>query len=73
MTEDISVPAGAFSQAYKGRVTTSVLGMEFVSDGWWHPAVPINGAIRSVSPERAGSVELAAFGESGATSVFPQP
>jgi hypothetical protein len=68
---DVATPAGQFQQAYRARVTANVLGHEFVSDAWWHPAVPLSGGVRSIGVNPASQVELVAFGTSGAHSVFP--
>ena len=69
--EDVSVPAGQFAQAYKGRVKIDALGKTLVSDVWWHPEVPINGGVRAIGVDPKSTTELIAFGTSGAKSVFP--
>lgn len=68
--EDVSVPAGQFAQAYKGRVEAEALGKKLVSDVWWHPAVPINGGVKVVGLDPQSTTELIEFGTSGAKSAF---
>jgi hypothetical protein len=70
--EDASSPAGHFAQAYRKRVEVSALGMTRVSDVWLHPAVPVNGSVRSVGIDYQGTMELIDFG-TNATSVIPIP
>ena len=39
-------------------------------DSWSHPAVPLSGAVRSQGVDHPFTMELAAFGTSGAVSDF---
>jgi hypothetical protein len=59
--------AGTFSDCYRG--TSEVSFGPFSRSGvvWYHPAVPINGAVAFRS-DQGDSQELVAFGETGATS-----
>jgi hypothetical protein len=68
--EDAQVPAGSFAGCFKQRSTASFAGYEMTSDAWLHPAVPINGLVRSVGVDKPVSMELVAFGTSGASSAF---
>jgi hypothetical protein len=38
---------------------------------WSHPAVPLSGMVRSVGIDRPNTMELVAFGLSGAVSELP--
>jgi hypothetical protein len=67
---DAQVPAGSFAGCYKQRSTVTFGPYEQTSDSWQHPAVPINGLVRSVGVDKPTSIELVAFGLSGATSTF---
>jgi hypothetical protein len=67
---DAQVPAGSFAGCYKQRSTVTFGPYEQTSDSWQHPAVPINGLVRSVGVDKPSSIELVAFGLSGATSTF---
>lgn len=70
--EDATVPAGQFAGCYKRRITVSAGPYHQVGDAWLHPAIPINGMVRSVSVGNNQSItELIAFGNEGATSTFP--
>jgi hypothetical protein len=69
--EDVAVLGGRFAQAYKGRSTVQFANMSSTSDAWFHPAVPINGAVKNVGVDRPQmTMELVDFGQSGATSEF---
>jgi hypothetical protein len=68
--EDVKVVAGEFAGAFKRRSTASYGPYEQTSDGWAHPAVPINGLVRGVGTDKPYSIELIAFGTEGATSTF---
>jgi hypothetical protein len=68
--EDATVPAGHFVGCYKRRANVKWGWYEATSDGWMHPAVPINGLVRSVNVDKGGSVELIGFGTEGASSTF---
>lgn len=63
----VTVPAGTFHGTTKARSEVSVLWMTITSDGWFHPAVPIGGMVKSVDIEGSSSSELLGFGMSGAT------
>lgn len=68
---DTTVPAGGFAQAYKARVETSLGTSTFTADVWWHPAVPINGQVKTVGVSNSTASALVAYGTTGASSVFP--
>jgi hypothetical protein len=66
--ESVTVPAGTFQNCAKFAVQVSAAGMTQKSTSWFHPAVPINGAVKGVSDDGKWSIELLDFGTSGATS-----
>jgi hypothetical protein len=68
--DDAAVPAGSFAGCYKRRATVTFGPYDQTSDSWEHPAVPINGLVRSVGVDKPTSIELVAFGMTGATSAF---
>ena len=68
--EDVQVVAGTFQQAFKQRSTVSFMGQTSTSDVWFHPVVPINGMVKSVGVDNPTTMELVAFGTSGAASVM---
>ena len=71
--EDVNASAGVFGGCFKRRMDISVGPYQQHSDVWMHPAVPINGIVRSQSIGKNPSLtELVAFGTEGATSAFGQ-
>lgn len=69
--EDASAGAGQFAGCYKRRLDISVGPYHQKTDAWLHPAVPINGIVRSATVGKNPSVsELIAFGNTGAVSAF---
>lgn len=69
--EDARADAGQFAGCYKRRLDIGVGPYHQKTDAWLHPAVPINGIVRSASVGKNPSLtELVAFGTEGATSSF---
>jgi hypothetical protein len=66
--ETVTVPAGSFQACAKFAVQVSVAGMTQKSTSWYHPAVPINGAVKGVSDDGKWTIELLDFGTNGASS-----
>ena len=66
----VRVPAGNFEGTLKSRSEVSFLGKKYLSDAWFHPAVPINGMVKSVSKNGDTTIELLNFGVSGANRSF---
>jgi len=63
--------AGDFEGCYRRRITLSIGPYQQLSDAWQHPAVPINGIVRSATVGKNPShTELIAFGTEGAKSSF---
>ena len=69
-SETVRVPAGSFNGTVKGSSEVSFLGKKFRSNAWFHPAVPINGMVKSVSDDEETIIELLDFGLSGAKRSF---
>lgn len=69
--ENAKVPAGSFAACYRRKTTVSFAGMSRTSDSWAHPDVPLSGAVKSVGVDKPFSMELVAFGETGARSAMP--
>ena len=68
--EGTSVPAGRFEGCYKARTDAQWGPWKSVADSWAHPAVPLSGAVRSQGVDKPFTMELVAFGLSGATDEF---
>ena len=68
--ESAAVPAGKFDGCFKARTDAQWGPWRSVADSWSHPAVPLSGAVRSQGVDRPFTMELAAFGTSGAVSEF---
>lgn len=66
----ITVPAGRFENTSKADAQVSIMGKSYRSTGWYHPAVPINGMVKSVSTSDDTVMELLDFGLSGAERSF---
>lgn len=66
--EDATVPAGVFSACYKGKSEVSFGPIKASSTSWSHPAVPLNGVVRSQGIDKPFTMELCAYGESGAAT-----
>ena len=66
----LKTAAGTFTQTVKVRSNVSFLGRSYPSEAWLHPAVPINGMVKSVSGDGTQTVELLSFGLSGAKKSF---
>lgn len=65
----IQTPAGAFKGTTKATTTISFLGTSHAATTWLHPAVPLNGMVRSVTKD-GETIELLDFGLEGATRSF---
>lgn len=69
--ENANAGAGQFDGCYKRRLDIGVGPYHQKTDAWLHPAVPINGIVRSATVGKNPSItELIAFGNQGATSAF---
>lgn len=66
--ETVTVPAGTFQGAAKFTGQVSFGPITKTVSGWFHPAVPLNGSVRSITSDGEISTDLIAYGETGATS-----
>jgi hypothetical protein len=66
--ETTAVPAGRFDGCFKARTEAQWGPWRSTADSWAHPAVPLSGTVRSQGVDRQFTMELAAFGMSGAVS-----
>ena len=69
--EDTVSPAGTFPGCYKARTDASWGPWKTASMSWSHPQVPLSGMVKSVGIDRPNTMELVAFGLSGAISELP--
>jgi hypothetical protein len=63
--EGVTVPAGTFEGATRMRSPLSLHGITKHSEGYVHPAVPINGGVRSSTTDGEMTYELLDFGTNG--------
>jgi hypothetical protein len=68
--EDAAAPAGSFAGCYKARAKAQWGPWKTEADSWSHPAVPINGLVRSKGTEKKFAMELLAYGLTGAVSEY---
>lgn len=64
----VKVAAGSFTGTTKIHTTQKIMGKSFETDGWFHPAVPINGIVKSVTDSGDVVMELVKFGTRGAVA-----
>jgi hypothetical protein len=68
--ESASVPAGRFDGCFRARTEAQWGPWKSTADSWSHSAVPLSGTVRSQGVDRPFTMELTAFGLSGATADF---
>lgn len=68
--ESATVPAGHFDGCFRTRTEAQWGPWKSTADSWSHPAVPLSGAVRSQGVDRQFTMELTAFGLSGAIDDF---
>jgi hypothetical protein len=68
--ESATVPAGRFEGCYRARADAQWGPWRSVADSWRHPAVPLSGLVRSQGIDRPFTMDLVAFGTTGATADF---
>jgi hypothetical protein len=68
--ESATVPAGRFEGCYHARNEAQWGPWTSMTDSWRHPAVPLSGVVRSQGVDRPFTMELVAFGTTGATPDF---
>lgn len=67
----VTVPAGTFSGLNVVDSEAKVFGFTTKTKGWYHPSVPVNGTVRSVSDDGKQETVLIGFGMSGAKAIIP--
>ena len=68
--ESADVPAGRFDGCVRARSEAQWGPWKSTADSWHHPAVPLSGLVRSQGIDHPFTMELVAFGMSGATADF---
>lgn len=68
--EDAAVPAGLFRSAAKFQGSIHIGPVEKHFTGWFHPEVPMGGAVKTVDAEGKFVQELLDYGDTGAASLF---
>ncbi|HLK89931.1 MAG TPA: hypothetical protein VKZ18_08555 [Polyangia bacterium] len=68
--ETATVPAGRFDGCYRARTEGQWGPWKSVADSWRHPAVPVSGLVRSQGLDHPFTMDLVAFGMTGATADF---
>jgi hypothetical protein len=68
--ESAVVPAGRFDGCFRARSEAQWGPYKSTADSWRHPAVPVSGLVRSQGVDHPFTMELVAFGMSGATPDF---
>jgi hypothetical protein len=68
--ESASAPAGTFNGCYKTRSKAQWGPWKSEADSWSHPAVPINGLVKSRGVDKKFDMDLVAYGLTGAASEF---
>lgn len=68
--ESTIVPAGHFDGCFRARNEAQWGPWKSTADSWRHPAVPVSGLVRSQGLDHPFTMELVAFGTTGATPDF---
>lgn len=66
----VKVPAGTFNDCTKATAELEILFWSDTVEAYYHPSVPLNGLVRSVSKDDGSVMELVEFGTSGAKPSF---
>ncbi len=61
----VQVPAGTFAGTTVVSAKTKILGKTIETESWFHPAVPVNGMVKSRSKDDKSVSELIGFGFNG--------
>jgi hypothetical protein len=69
--ETATVTAGTFEGCAKVDGSWSFGPISQQVTSWWHPNVPVNGAVKGTSTDGRFSLELLDYGWTGATDVMP--
>ncbi len=68
--EPAVVPAGRFEGCFHARTSAQWGAWKSTADSWSHPAVPLSGVVRSQGVDHPFTMDLVAFGTTGATASF---
>lgn len=68
--ESVVVPAGRFEGCFRARSEAQWGPYRSTADSWRHPVVPVSGLVRSQGLDHPFTMELVAFGMTGATPDF---
>lgn len=68
--EPAVVPAGRFEGCFHARTSAQWATWKSTADSWSHPSVPLSGVVRSQGVDHPFTMELVAFGMTGATPSF---
>ena len=68
--EDVTVPAGSFRGVVKFPSTVQAGPFTLRLTGWYHPAIPLGGSVKSQSDDGKITTEVLGYGDSGAQSVL---
>jgi len=68
--EPAAVPAGRFDGCFHARTSAQWATWKSTADSWSHPSVPLSGVVRSQGVDHPFTMELVAFGMTGATPSF---
>ena len=61
----VQVPAGTFAGTTVVSAKTKIFGKTIESESWFHPAVPVNGMVKSKTKDDKSVSELISFGFDG--------
>lgn len=65
--EDVTVAAGTFRGTVKFPTTVQAGPFTLRMTGWYHPAVPLGGSVKSQNEDGSVTTELLGYGDAGAT------
>ena len=65
----IAVPAGSFAGTSTIKVSVKVMMSTIEMQSWLHPAVPVNGTVKSMTTDGKTVIELLSFGSDGAPRI----
>jgi hypothetical protein len=68
--EPTVVPAGHFAGCFHSRTNAQWGPWQSTADSWSHPMVPLSGIVRTQGLDHPFTMELVAFGMTGATADF---
>ncbi len=66
--EDVTVAGGTFRGTVKFPSSVQAGPFQMRLTGWYHPAVPLGGSVKSQSDDGSATTELLGYGDSGARS-----